>query len=158
METNYTGYYPSPIGVFGITCNEHSVIRANFTDALPLSFTIQEKTPPILAEALCQIAEYFEGVRQQFDLPLEFSGPPFYQKVWQELIHIPYGETCSYGALAARVGNTKASRAVGLANNRNPISIIIPCHRVIGANGKLVGYGGGLHRKEWLLQWEREKI
>jgi methylated-DNA-[protein]-cysteine S-methyltransferase len=102
-----------------------------------------------------QLAEYFAGERQRFDLPLKLAGTPFQQLVWQELAKIPFGTTISYGELARRVGQPTAFRAVGHANGRNPVSIIVPCHRVIGANGKLTGYGGGLDKKEWLLGWER---
>ncbi len=104
-----------------------------------------------------QLKEYFAGTRQEFDLPWKMAGTPFQQRVWEELVKIPFGETISYGELASRVGNVAASRAVGLANGRNPISIIVPCHRVIGASGKLTGYGGGIQNKEWLLRWEREQ-
>lgn len=102
-----------------------------------------------------QLAEYFAGVRQTFDVPLKLSGTPFQRRVWQELTQIPFGTTLSYAQLAARVGNPNATRAVGAANGRNPVSILVPCHRVIGANGKLTGYGGGVDNKDWLLQWER---
>jgi methylated-DNA-[protein]-cysteine S-methyltransferase len=102
-----------------------------------------------------QLAEYFAGERQQFDVPLKLAGTPFQQRVWQELVRIPFGTTISYGQLAQCVGKPTASRAVGQANGRNPISIIVPCHRVIGANGKLTGFGGGVDKKQWLLAWER---
>jgi methylated-DNA-[protein]-cysteine S-methyltransferase len=102
-----------------------------------------------------QLAEYFAGQRQQFDVPLKLTGTPFQQRVWQQLVRIPFGTTITYGQLAQRVGKPTASRAVGHANGRNPISIIVPCHRVIGANGKLTGYAGGVDKKEWLLAWER---
>jgi methylated-DNA-[protein]-cysteine S-methyltransferase len=102
-----------------------------------------------------QLAEYFAGQRQQFDVPLKLAGTPFQQRVWQELVRIPFGTTITYGQLAERVGKPTASRAVGAANGRNPISIIVPCHRVIGADGKLTGYGGGVDKKQWLLAWER---
>jgi methylated-DNA-[protein]-cysteine S-methyltransferase len=107
-----------------------------------------------LAEARRQMALYFEGKLSQFDLPLALSGTPFQQQVWEALKEIPYGATISYGELARRIGQPSASRAVGMANGRNPIGIIVPCHRVIGANGKLTGYGGGLPRKEALLAFE----
>lgn len=106
-------------------------------------------------EARQQLSEYFDGQRQQFDLPMKLDGTPHQLRVWQELTRIPFGTTISYGELARRTGNPSASRAVGNANGRNPISIIVPCHRVIGSSGKLTGYGGGLHNKEWLLEWER---
>jgi methylated-DNA-[protein]-cysteine S-methyltransferase len=109
---------------------------------------------PILEEARSQIISYLEGKRTDFTLPLSPKGTAFQQKVWTALLMIPYGQTISYKELAARAGNPKACRAVGMANNRNPIPIIIPCHRVIGADGKLIGYGGGLPIKEKLLTLE----
>lgn len=108
----------------------------------------------VLTETRRQLEEYFRGERTTFDVPLAASGTPFQQRVWRELCEIPYGRTWSYGELATRVGNPKASRAVGLANGRNPISIIVPCHRVIGADGSLTGYGGGLPCKKGLLAFE----
>lgn len=102
-----------------------------------------------------QLAAYFAGTLREFDIPLAPEGTEFQRRVWKELEAIPYGETLSYGEIACRLGNPSASRAVGLANGRNPISVIVPCHRVIGANGKLVGYGGGLSRKDFLLNLER---
>ena len=107
-----------------------------------------------LPEAVRQLAEYFAGNRRVFDLPLRLNGTEFQQRVWRALTEIPYGETWSYGELAKRIGNPNASRAVGLANGRNPVSIVVPCHRVIGADGSLTGYGGGLQRKQWLLAHE----
>lgn len=115
---------------------------------------IQDDDAAPFGEAKRQLAAYFAGSRTEFDLPLALQGTPFQQRVWEELTRIPYGDTISYGELARRIGNPNASRAVGLANGRNPISIIVPCHRVIGANGKLTGYGGGLSRKERLLALE----
>ncbi|WP_416666490.1 methylated-DNA--[protein]-cysteine S-methyltransferase [Egbenema bharatensis] len=102
-----------------------------------------------------QLSAYFAGTLTEFDLPLQLQGTPFQQRVWAALQTIPYGSTLSYGELAQKIGQPKASRAVGLANGRNPVSIIVPCHRVIGANGKLTGYGGGVERKQWLLNHER---
>jgi methylated-DNA-[protein]-cysteine S-methyltransferase len=101
-----------------------------------------------------QLTAYFSGQRTQFELPLRLQGTPFQQRVWAALQTIPYGETLSYGELAQQIGQPTASRAVGLANGRNPVSIVVPCHRVIGANGKLTGYGGGIERKQWLLNHE----
>ena len=106
-------------------------------------------------EVVKQLTEYFDGRRRRFDLPLAPEGTPFQQRVWQALLDIPYGETISYGELASRIGQRSASRAVGLANGSNPLPIVIPCHRVIGANGKLTGYGGGLPIKQQLLALER---
>jgi methylated-DNA-[protein]-cysteine S-methyltransferase len=107
-----------------------------------------------LRETARQLGEYFAGRRRDFDLPLRLHGTEFQQRVWDMLKEIPYGATWSYGELAKRLDNPNASRAVGLANGRNPISILVPCHRVIGADGSLTGYGGGLERKQWLLAHE----
>lgn len=107
-----------------------------------------------LPETARQLGEYFAGKRREFDLPLRLDGTSFQQRVWRVLLEIPYGATWSYGELAKRIDNPNASRAVGLANGRNPISILVPCHRVIGADGSLTGYGGGLERKRWLLAHE----
>ncbi|HEY1065592.1 MAG TPA: methylated-DNA--[protein]-cysteine S-methyltransferase [Pirellulales bacterium] len=106
-----------------------------------------------------QLAEYFAGERQTFDVPLRPTGTSFQQRVWRELTLIPYAQTITYAQLAHRVGQPTASRAVGAANGRNPISILVPCHRVIGADGQLTGYAGGVEKKRWLLAWERgEKL
>ena len=109
-----------------------------------------------VSEAVRQLREYFAGKRTEFDLPLEPEGTAFQRRVWRRLQEIPYGETISYGELAKRIGNPKASRAVGAANGKNPIPIVIPCHRVIGANGTLTGFGGGLPIKEALLGLEKK--
>jgi methylated-DNA-[protein]-cysteine S-methyltransferase len=101
-----------------------------------------------------QLSEYFAGTLTRFDLPLNLDGTPFQRRVWEELVRIPFGETTSYGELARRVGRPGSARAVGAANGQNPVSIIVPCHRVIGSSGRLTGYGGGLHRKAWLLDHE----
>ncbi len=114
----------------------------------------QDNNAKPFAEARKQLAAYFAGELAEFDLPLNMIGTEFQKTVWRELLNIPFGVTISYGELANRVGNPSASRAVGAANGRNPISIIVPCHRVIGSNGKLTGYGGGIERKEWLLAHE----
>lgn len=113
-----------------------------------------QKNTPLIEQCFQQVDEYFAGERTQFNLPLAPEGTEFQQKVWQQLAKISFGETCSYGELAVKIGNKNASRAVGAANGKNPISIIIPCHRVIGANGSLTGYAGGLATKEWLLKHE----
>lgn len=110
----------------------------------------------VFFEARRQLAEYFAGTRTEFDLPLELHGTEFQRRVWQQLQKIPSGQTISYAELARRIGNPAAVRAVGLANGRNPISIIVPCHRVIATNGQLTGYGGGLENKAWLLDWEQQ--
>lgn len=111
---------------------------------------------PVLQRAVDQMELYFAGRLTVFDLPLAARGTDFQKSVWDELVRIPFGETISYGELATRIGNPSASRAVGLANGRNPIGIIVPCHRVIGAGGSLTGYGGGLERKQTLLEHEKK--
>ncbi len=113
-----------------------------------------EREPKALADVATQLSEYFAGSRRAFDLKLSMNGNPFERRVWDELIEIPYGETASYGQIAHRVGAASAARAVGLANGRNPIAVIVPCHRVIGSDGSLTGYGGGLERKRFLLDLE----
>jgi len=118
----------------------------------------QSAPDEILLQAGKQLNEYFKGERKEFSLKTAKSGTDFQLKIWNELAKIPYGSTISYGELARRAGNPKACRAAGMANNRNPISIIIPCHRVIGANKKLVGYGGGLEIKEFLLKLEKAEF
>ncbi len=114
--------------------------------------------PAALAEAKRQLGEYFEGKRREFDLRLGAGGTEFQQRVWGELRRIPFGETISYGELAARIGKPTASRAVGAANGRNPLPVVVPCHRVIGSSGRLVGYGGGLTTKQALLDLEQRAV
>lgn len=120
----------------------------------PLNTSDWEYKPQVFQRAIQQLNEYFQGQRTEFDLELAPQGTEFQKKVWHELGRIPYGKTISYGELARRIDNPKAVRAVGLANGRNPLSIVVPCHRVIGADGKLTGYGGGLERKRTLLRLE----
>jgi methylated-DNA-[protein]-cysteine S-methyltransferase len=114
-----------------------------------------EPDPTAFDEPVRQLAEYFAGELTEFDLELTLAGTPFQQRVWTALREIPYGETESYGELAQRIGSPTGARAVGLANGRNPISIIVPCHRVIGSSGSLTGYGGGIERKQFLLEFEQ---
>lgn len=111
----------------------------------------------LLQAAKRELLEYLEGRRREFDLPLKPEGTEFQKRVWKALLTIPYGETRSYGQIAAQIGNPKACRAVGMANHKNPLPIVIPCHRVIGSGGSMVGYGGGLDRKVWLLKLENPK-
>jgi methylated-DNA-[protein]-cysteine S-methyltransferase len=143
----------SPIGPLRLTANETAVTGL----WMGASGEFSASESPILNLAAAQLGEYFEGKRTDFELPLEPDGTDFERSVWHELTRIPYGETISYGQLANRLGNPKAVRAVGRANGQNPISIIIPCHRVIGASGHLVGYGGGLDRKRLLLDLEKSR-
>ena len=118
---------------------------------------IKQETP-LINEAYRQLSEYLLGERKRFDLPLNPHGTVFQQQVWKALCDIPYGETRSYKQIAEAIGNPKAVRAVGMANNRNPLLIVVPCHRVIGANGKLVGYGAGIEKKEFLLKLEKSLL
>lgn len=117
-----------------------------------------QEDPRCLSDALLQLKQYFAGTRREFDLELAPQGTPFQQRTWQELRAIPFGSTASYGAIAQRIGNPKACRAVGMANSRNPIPIIIPCHRVIGKDGSLTGFSGGLDVKKQLLDLEHRVI
>lgn len=150
-------FYTCPIGEIGIEANEDAVTQIYFEKDMH-SPNIEIKMTPIIKEAKSQLDAYFAGKLREFDLPLAPSGTEFRKKIWDLLLKIPYGETRTYGQIAAEAGNPKASRAVGQANHNNPISIIIPCHRVIGANGKLVGYGGGLDIKRKLLMLEKENL
>ncbi|MFF8641170.1 methylated-DNA--[protein]-cysteine S-methyltransferase [Streptomyces sp. NPDC015345] len=120
----------------------------------PAQETFGERDPAPFGEAISQLEAYFAGELKEFDLPLRLDGTPFQRMVWDELLRIPYGEVRTYGELAETLGKPGASRAVGLANGKNPISVIVPCHRVVGANGNLTGYGGGLDRKQRLLVFE----
>lgn len=148
---NNVSYYDSPLGQIEIHSKEGSIIGLRFHKEK----RNQEKIEAVLIKVKKQLDEYFNGKRKSFDLPLKTNGTKFQTKVWKELINIPYGQTITYKEIAAAIGNDKASRAVGNANNKNKIGIIIPCHRVIGSNGKLVGYAGGLWRKKWLLEHEK---
>jgi methylated-DNA-[protein]-cysteine S-methyltransferase len=146
----------SPIGELTLTAVGGSLTGVHMneqrhTPKLPAGC---ERDDAGLAHAVEQLQAYFAGELTDFDLPMVMRGTDFQRTVWAELCEIPYGETISYGELARRVGNPKASRAVGLANGRNPLAIVVPCHRVIGADGSLTGYGGGLERKVWLLEHE----
>ena len=135
-----------------------AIVAVQFARETAVEEALEYKTTPVLQEAKRQLEEYFAGKRTVFDLPLNPTGTVFQKQVWAQLQQIPYGETRSYSQIATAIGNPKASRAVGGANNKNPIGIIVPCHRVIGANGALVGYAGGLDLKEKLLQLERDNI
>jgi methylated-DNA-[protein]-cysteine S-methyltransferase len=161
MNNVYYTQIVSPIGPLLLAGDEAGLQRVNFVNgryqqAKPNSGWIEDPKP--LREATRQLCAYFGGELENFDLPLTMQGTPFQLNVWKNLCDIPYGETISYGELACRVGNPKASRAVGLANGSNPVAIIVPCHRVIGSNGKLTGYGGGLPIKEKLLALERRQL
>ncbi len=140
----------SPCGVVEVIASEKGITAIRFTE----SDDIAETPSALTSQACAQLQEYFAGKRTTFDLPLAAAGTTFQQQVWQALLNIPYGKTCSYGDIARAIGNPKGVRAVGLANGKNPLAIVVPCHRVIGANGKLTGYAGGLNRKQQLLALE----
>ena len=148
----------SPIGPLTLVARDGVLVRVEMDGqahaATPGPDWARDDDAEPLVTAVGQLQEYFAGRRSEFDLALRPEGTPFQVQVWRELERIPYGETISYGELARRVGNPSASRAVGLANGRNPLAIVVPCHRVIGASGRLTGYGGGLERKAWLLAHE----
>ena len=143
----------TPLGRMLLAQQENALIAAEF-DALPRSGWVETSTP-LLVSAGRQLTEYFQGQRQEFSLPLAPQGTPFQQRVWWALQTIPYGQTRSYGEIARQVNSPKGARAVGMANHRNPIAVFIPCHRVVGQNGALTGYAGGLWRKEKLLELEK---
>ena len=147
-------YYETALGTIGIAETGDKITHLFFEGEKFPEKEYEKKETPVLAEAGKQLKEYFSGERKEFDLPLAPVGTEFMLRVWKALQAIPYGETRSYKEIAAMAGNSKACRAVGMANNRNPIAIVIPCHRVIGANGDLVGYGGGLDKKIFLLDLE----
>ncbi len=144
-------YYNSPVGCLEIQASEKGITSLYFLEEKKNN----SKPKGILKECITQLKEYFNGKRTAFSIELDLQGTEFQLKVWNELLNIPFGKTISYQELSKRLGNKEAIRAVGSANGKNPVSIIVPCHRVIGANGKLVGYGGGLPRKKWLLDFER---
>jgi methylated-DNA-[protein]-cysteine S-methyltransferase len=148
----------SPVGRLRLIASDSALVGIWFEqgrDAARHRGSLPEKPSSVLGRARTQLQEYFAGQRRDFDLPLDPRGTEFQLRVWQRLLKIPYGETTTYGALASELGDARASRAVGLANGSNPIPIVIPCHRVIGADGSLTGFGGGLAIKQQLLELER---
>ena len=154
----YFKYMDSPVGQLQLVAHDHALVAVKWDNEDPkrlrLASLSEHVTHPVLLKTEQQLREYFQGQRQVFDLPLDLDGTLFQQQVWQALQHIPYGQTRSYKEIAEQIGNVKAVRAVGAANGKNPISIIVPCHRVIGASGKLVGFAGGLDYKQTLLSLE----
>ena len=145
----------SPVGRLKLVASDHALVAILWENdnprRVPLDDLVECSYHPILARAEVQLGEYFAGKRNGFSIPLDLRGTPFQKQVWESLLGIPFGETRTYGHLAAHLGNPKATRAIGAANGRNPISIIVPCHRVIGASGKLTGFAGGLNAKSQLL-------
>ncbi|MGR5459691.1 methylated-DNA--[protein]-cysteine S-methyltransferase [Vibrio sp. PNB22_1_1] len=156
MKSRYT-IMPSPLGTVTIQANGKGLLGIWFETCTtkPDSLGERDDQCPVLSLTRTQLDEYFSGLRNEFDLPLAATGTEFQTQVWHALTTIPYGETWSYQDLANAIGNSKAVRAVGLANGKNPISIVVPCHRVIGKSGKLTGYAGGVERKQRLLALEQ---
>jgi methylated-DNA-[protein]-cysteine S-methyltransferase len=146
-----TAYLNTPLGVAQIEGDQHGISSVSVKDHMQIP---NKDIPEELEDAIYQLEEYFNGSRKQFDLPLNPKGTDFQKKVWKELSQIPYGKSISYLDLSKKIGDPKAIRAVAAANGKNPLWIIVPCHRVIGSNGDLVGYAGGLERKKWLLNHE----
>ena len=146
-----TAYLQSPVGPIEISGDDDFVSKVLFVDEIK---TDTEHLPKLIRDCRQQLEEYFAGTRTEFSLLLSQAGTDFQRRVWTELCHIPYGKTTSYLQLSKNLGDVKAIRAVGTANGRNNLAIIVPCHRVIGSNGTLVGYAGGLEKKKWLLDFE----
>ena len=141
--------FQSPMGWISVECTEDAVVRISFVDQSP-----QQHPSDLTEETVNQLKAYFDGSLHDFNLPLEPDGSPFQLSIWRMLQEIPFGTTTSYGKLAEQAGDPNLSRAIGLANGKNPIAVVIPCHRVIGADGSLTGHAGGLWRKEYLLKHE----
>jgi methylated-DNA-[protein]-cysteine S-methyltransferase len=150
--------FQSPLGIIEIIGDEQGIFSILFAEREYIQFPKKTDTFATLIECQQQLEEYFEGKRFSFTIPFIFKGTPFQQEVWQALTTVPYGKTASYKDIAILVGNEKAVRAIGTTNSKNLVSIIVPCHRIIGANGKLTGYAGGLWRKEWLLKHEQKYL
>ena len=146
-----TVFINTPLGFTEIQGDENGISKIHVMNE---DVEISTKIPKELKEAVLQLQEYFDGKRTTFTFPLNPSGTDFQKKVWQELLHIPFGKTCSYLELSKKLGDVKAIRAVASANGKNPLWIVVPCHRVIGTDGSLTGYAGGLWRKKWLLEHE----
>jgi len=145
-----TSYFKTPLGIAKIIGDENGISVISIAD----EGTVSETIPEVLQQAVSQLNDYFEGKRTDFHFKLNPSGTEFQQKVWKALLEIPFGKTCSYMDLSKKLGDVKAIRAVASANGKNPLWIVVPCHRVIGTDGSLTGYAGGLWRKKWLLEHE----
>lgn len=156
----HTVFTQSPIGVIEIVGNSEGVSSILFKD--DDSLAISESIPKELNDVVTQLQEYFEGKRSTFNVKISPKGTDFQKRVWNELLNIPFGKTLNYQQIANKLGDPKVIRAAASANGKNPISIIIPCHRVIGSDGSLTGYAGGLHRKKWLLEhenpWQQQSL
>lgn len=152
MDTSFTSYYSSPIGWVEITATGEGIVSVLFVENQTKA--VSENLPVYVTKCHTQLDEYFKGNRQTFDLPLIVKGTEFQMQVWEELAHIPYGKLTTYKALAHKLQSPAAIRAIGNANSRNRLCLIVPCHRVVGSDTNLVGYAGGLWRKEWLIEHE----
>ena len=150
MSKIFYSHYESPIGLIEIGGTSAAITALNFVDKRRKG----SESHPYVDGILKQLDEYFAGTRREFNVDLSMEGTEFQRRVWRELMTVPFGQTASYGDIAAGIGNPKAVRAVGGANGRNPVSIVVPCHRIIGSDNTLTGYGSGLWRKEWLLKHE----
>ncbi|MBE6109170.1 MAG: methylated-DNA--[protein]-cysteine S-methyltransferase [Erysipelotrichaceae bacterium] len=154
-ETEHYCWYDSPIGILKIAEDDQGITEVSFQEEIGAD---QKEGSLYLEKTLRQLEEYFAGIRRSFDVPLSLKGTEFQMKVWHALKEIPYGHTACYQEVAAMIGNEKASRAIGNANHHNPVVIIVPCHRVIRADGSIGGYGGGIERKKYLLNLEGIKL
>ena len=154
-ETEHYCWYDSPIGILKIAEDDQGITEVSFQEEIGAD---QKEGSLYLEMTLRQLEEYFAGIRRSFDVPLSLQGTEFQKKVWHALKEIPYGHTACYQEVAAMIGNEKASRAIGNANHHNPVVIIVPCHRVIRADGSIGGYGGGIERKKYLLNLEGIKL
>jgi methylated-DNA-[protein]-cysteine S-methyltransferase len=154
MPEIQTTYYHSPVGLLKISGSDDYITEIIFNDKVQKTENRRRNLSPMLIQCIEQLIQYFNGQRRNFELPINQHGTSFQQQVWNELMIIPFAKTISYIELARRVGDAKATRAVAAANGKNNVCIIVPCHRVIGANKELIGYSGGLWRKKWLLEYE----
>jgi methylated-DNA-[protein]-cysteine S-methyltransferase len=154
LAETYTTYYHSPVGILKISGTAEYISEISFHDSTQKQPGSKKEMPPLLIQCVEQLIQYFNGERRVFDFPINQPGTAFQQETWNWLMTIPYGKTISYLQLAIKTGDPKATRAVASANGKNNIAIVVPCHRVIGANRELIGYGGGLWRKKWLLEHE----
>lgn len=153
-ELIYTTYYHSPVGLLKISGTDNYISEVSFYDKAQKAEGKKKNLPPMIITCIEQLIQYFHGERRVFEFPIHQPGTPFQQSVWNELMTIPFGKAISYLDLARKTGDIKATRAVANANGKNNVAIVVPCHRVIGSNRELVGYGGGLWRKKWLLEHE----
>ncbi len=154
MADTNTTYYHSPVGPLKISGTKAYISEVSFRDTTQKNDASENDLPPMLVQCIEQLIQYFNGERRIFELPINQTGTPFQLETWSLLMTIPYAKTISYLQLAIKTGDQKATRAVANANGRNNVAIIVPCHRVIGSNRQLTGYGGGLWRKKWLLEHE----